>query len=189
MPAGCFSAGSIGCWDRATRRRWIRGGCRCGRPTCAASAHPSTTPTVAGCSTAWISPTMRRSLRRAAYEASGFVVRQLIELSQAKATAHRGRRWRYQDRAVDAGHRRRHRSAGAGIRSGRGGGVGRGIPRPDGGRSGVVDHRRCAVGHCRARRRTRSGLDGPDGGTLPPVSRTGSAVPSASSKPAPQTRT
>ena len=39
------------------------------------------------------------ALRRAAYEASGFVVRQLIELSGAERVADRGRRWRYPGRS------------------------------------------------------------------------------------------
>ncbi len=59
------------------------------------------------------------ALRRAAYEASGFVVRQLIELSGAPVArvVHRGR---HAGRAVDAGHRRRHRAAGGGVRGARG---------------------------------------------------------------------
>ena len=37
--------------------RWIRGGCRCGRPTSAASARRSTIRIAAACSTGWTSPT------------------------------------------------------------------------------------------------------------------------------------
>jgi xylulokinase len=65
---------------------------------------------------------------------------------------------------------RRDRPAGGGVGRGRGRGAGRGVPRPDGSRQGNIDHRRRAVGSRRARRSTRSRLDGPDGRPLPPVS-------------------
>ena len=112
------------------------------------------------------------TLRRAAYEASGFVVRQLVELSRGESLANCGRRRRYSSRAVAAGHRRRHRSTGGGVRGGRGSGAGCGFPQPYGGRPRIVDHRRRPMGRRRAHRPTRSGLDGPDGGPLRPVSPT-----------------
>ena len=112
------------------------------------------------------------SVRRAAYEASGFVVRQLIELCGA-GVAHRGDRRRDPRRAVDAGHRRRDRPSGGGVGGARGGGAGRRVPRPDGGRPGVVDHRRGAVGLHRAHRRAGPGVERADGGPLRPVPRAG----------------
>ncbi len=53
------------------------------------------------------------AVRRAAFEASGFVVRQLIETERRIDVADRCHGRRDARRAVDAGHRRRHRAAGA----------------------------------------------------------------------------
>src|ERR1700741_1667508 len=86
MAAGCFSAWSTGGSDRAMPRRRLR---RWG---------PVWSPYLRGERTPFHDPDRRgmldgldlthdaATLRRAAYEASGFVVRQLIELSGAKVS-------------------------------------------------------------------------------------------------------
>ena len=89
------------------------------------------------------------SLRRAAYEASGFVVRQLIELSGAPVSRIVATGGGTRLAAVDAGHRRCHRPAGGGVRGGRGRGTGSGLPRPHGGRPGNVHRRRGPLGRHR----------------------------------------
>jgi xylulokinase len=102
------------------------------------------------------------SLRRAAYEASGFVVRHLVELSGVDPS-----------RIVATGDRRRHRPAGGGVGSGRGRGAGCGVPGPHGNRCRIVDVRRRAVGRHRARRATRSDLGRPNRRALRPLSGVG----------------
>ena len=52
---------------------------------CAANVRRTTTRIAGRFSAGWTSPTAALSVRRAGYEASGFVVRQLIELSGAPA--------------------------------------------------------------------------------------------------------
>ena len=59
---------------------WI--GCRCGRRTRGASARRSTIPTCARSSTGSTSRTTRAAVRRAAFEASGFVVRRAIDATR-----------------------------------------------------------------------------------------------------------
>jgi len=98
------------------------------------------------------------SLRRAAYEASGFVVRHLIELSGMPVARIVGLGRRHPGPALDAGNGRRHRPTGRGVRGGRGGGAGCRFPGPVGDRSGIDDCRRLALGLDRARRRTSSRL-------------------------------
>ena len=61
------------------------GGCRYGRRTCAASGRRSTTRSFGPGSTTSTSPTTPAQLERAAYEASGFVVRHMLELAGIKA--------------------------------------------------------------------------------------------------------
>ena len=100
------------------------------------------------------------SLRRAAYEASGFVVRQLIELSGAPvarivAAGGGTRVGPWMQAIADATGRPVEVSGG-----GRGRGAGSGFPRSDGRRPGIVDHRRRPLGLHRAHRRARSRLGG-----------------------------
>ena len=79
------------------------------------------------------------SVRRAGYEASGFVVRQLIELSGAPAARIVATGGGHPRAAVDAGDRRCDRSARRGVGGAGGRGAGRGVPRPDGGGPRDVD--------------------------------------------------
>ena len=117
-------------WPKITRRS-IPGGCRCGRRTFAASGRRTSTRIGGRCSTGLTSHTAAPRCGGRRYEASGFVVRQLIEMSGASAVAHRGdRRWDPRA-AVDAGDRRCHRSARR--RVGRAGGGGAWGPRSSAG--------------------------------------------------------
>ena len=86
------------------------------------------------------------ALLRAAHEASGFVIRRIIERSGAGATPDRGHRRRVPLGSVDAGGGRRHGAA-----RGHHGGVGGGgarcrLPGPDGGRPGQRLHRVFGLG-------------------------------------------
>ncbi|EUA52612.1 FGGY family of carbohydrate kinase, N-terminal domain protein [Mycobacterium xenopi 3993] len=114
MPAACSSAGWIALWDQGIRRRSIRVGCRCGRRMCAVNAPRFTIPTAVACSTAWISLTTRP-------RCGGLPTRRRRSSSARSSSSagshrtHRRRRWRHPGAAVDAGHRRRHRPAGAGV--------------------------------------------------------------------------
>jgi xylulokinase len=90
------------------------------------------------------------SLRRAAYEASGFVVRQLIELSGAPAS-----------RIVAAGGGTR---VGPWMQA-----IAGGLPGPHGGRPGNLHRRRRPLGLHRAHRRTRSRLGRAGRGPLPTI--------------------
>jgi len=85
--------------------------------------------------------------------------------------ADRDDRWRHPGPAMDAGHRRRDRPAGGGLRGRRGRGAGRGFPGPHGCRSGIVDQRCRPVGRHRAGRRSPPGVGGGGRGPVPPLPR------------------
>ena len=86
--------------------------------------------------------------------------------------SHRRHRRRHPRRGVDAGPRRRHRTAGTPQRHTRGRRSGGGVSRADGRRAGIVAHRRGPLGAHRTGRRTRPAVDGADAGPLRQVPRT-----------------
>ena len=98
------------------RRDRARVACRCGRRTRAASARRCTTRTAAACSPTSTSPTTPPRVRRAAYEASGFVTRRVLDAAREhtgrRAAPDRRDRRRHRGRRVGAGRGRRDRAAG-----------------------------------------------------------------------------
>ena len=64
------------------------------------------------------------SLERASHEASGFVIRRLVELSGVEGPSHRGHRWGLPVGPLDAGGGRRHRASRRYRRRARGGALG-----------------------------------------------------------------
>ena len=67
--------------SRTSRGRATRPGCRCGCPTCGASGPPSTIPTLRSSLHGLDIAQGPEAMLRAAHEASGFVIRRIIERS------------------------------------------------------------------------------------------------------------
>ena len=92
--------------------RGIRVGFRSGCPTSGASAHRSTTtPSGAACAIS-TSATDAAAIERAAFEASGFVIKRMIDQAGAPVSAGRGQRWRITGHGLDVGRGRCHRPSG-----------------------------------------------------------------------------
>ena len=120
-PAHCSSIGPAPCCAAPRARAgpgeaWSLGsgfriGCPSGCPTSAGSARHSTTTRCARTSTDWTSPQGPRRIERAAFEASGFVIRRIIDGSGVTARRDR-RQWRrLTGHGLDGGRGRCDRSA------------------------------------------------------------------------------